>query len=137
MPEGQVLEFSAVTKRFGAVTAVDGFTARVQPGRVTGFLGPNGAGKTTTLRVLLGLVRASEGTATFGGTRYADLEDPASKVGASLEASFHPGRTARHHLGVVATAAGLPRTRAQQVLEQVGLDQYADRRVGGYSLGMR
>ena len=137
MAAGTPIEVSGLTKRFGAVTAVEDLTFSVQPGRVTGFLGPNGAGKTTTLRVLLGLARATAGTATFGGVRYADLERPATKVGASLEASFHPGRTARNHLAVVATAAGLPRTRVQQVLDQVGLDQYADRRVGGYSLGMR
>ena len=71
MPHGQSLEFSGVTKRFGAITAVDGLTARVEPGRVTGFLGPNGAGKTTTLRILLGLVRATDGHATIGGRRYA------------------------------------------------------------------
>jgi ABC-2 type transport system ATP-binding protein len=137
MTAGTPIEVTGLTKRFGAFTAVEDLSFTVQPGRVTGFLGPNGAGKTTTLRVLLGLVRATAGTATFGGTRYADLERPATKVGAALEASFHPGRTARHHLAVVATAAGIARTRVQQVLDQVGLGEYADRRVGGYSLGMR
>ncbi|QIG39244.1 ABC transporter ATP-binding protein [Microbacterium sp. 4R-513] len=138
MPEGQVLEFSAVTKRFGAVTAVDGFTARVEPGRVTGFLGPNGAGKTTTLRILLGLVRATQGTATIGGVPYAKLKNPLQSVGAVLEASsFHPGRTAANHLKVYAQAAGLPSSRIEEALGLVGLGDVADRKVGGYSLGMR
>src|SRR6478736_3889665 len=138
MPEGQLLEFSAVTKRFGAVTAVDGFTARVEPGRVTGFLGPNGAGKTTTLRILLGLVRATEGTATIGGVPYAKLKNPLQTVGAVLEASsFHPGRTAANHLKVYAQAAGLPGARVDEALGLVGLADVAGRKVGGYSLGMR
>jgi len=138
MPEGQLLEFSAVTKRFGAVTAVDGFTARVEPGRVTGFLGPNGAGKTTTLRILLGLVRATEGGATIGGVPYAKLKNPLQTVGAVLEASsFHPGRTAANHLKVYAQAAGLPGARVDEALGLVGLADVAGRKVGGYSLGMR
>ena len=138
MPEGQVLEFSAVTKRFGAVTAVDGFTARVEPGLVTGFLGPNGAGKTTTLRVLLGLVRANSGTATIGGVPYAKLANPLQSVGAVLEASsFHPGRTAANHLKVYAQAAGLPASRVDEALGLVGLADVAGRKVGGYSLGMK
>ncbi|WP_457099476.1 ATP-binding cassette domain-containing protein [Microbacterium sp. P5_E9] len=138
MPEGQVLEFSAVTKRFGAVTAVDGFTARVEPGLVTGFLGPNGAGKTTTLRVLLGLVRATSGTATIGGLPYAKLANPLQSVGAVLEASsFHPGRTAANHLKVYAQAAGLPASRVDEALGLVGLADVAGRKVGGYSLGMK
>ena len=95
MPQGQVLEFSGLTKRFGAVSAVDGLTARVEPGLVTGFLGPNGAGKTTSLRMLLGLVRPTSGSATIGGRRYADIDRPLQTVGAALEASsFHPGRSA-------------------------------------------
>src|SRR3546814_18857996 len=95
MPEGQVLEFSGVTKRFGSVTAVSDLTTRIEPGQVTGFLGPNGAGKTTTLRILLGLVRPTAGTATIGGVPYAELRRPLPSVGAVLEASsFHPGRPA-------------------------------------------
>jgi ABC-2 type transport system ATP-binding protein len=138
MLEGQVLEFSGVTKRFGAVTAVDGFTARVEPGQVTGFLGPNGAGKTTTLRILLGLVRSTEGTATIGGVPYAKLSQPLRGVGAVLEASsFHPGRTAANHLKVYAQAAGLPKSRVDEALALVGLGDVAGRKVGGYSLGMR
>ncbi len=138
MPEGQVLEFSGVTKRFGAVTAVDGFTARVEPGRVTGFLGPNGAGKTTTLRMLLGLVRPTSGSATIGGIPYARLKDPLRSVGAVLEASsFHPGRTGANHLKVYAHAAGLPDVRVDETLAMVGLADVGGRKVGGYSLGMR
>ena len=137
MKSGIPIEISGLSKRFGAVTAVDNLTFTVEPGRVTGFLGPNGAGKTTTLRVLLGLVRASAGSATFGGTRYRDLPTPLETVGAALDANFHPGRSARNHLKVYATAAGLPGARVPVVLEQVGLAEFADRRVGGFSLGMR
>ena len=137
MKSGIPIEISGLSKRFGAVSAVDDLSFTVEPGRVTGFLGPNGAGKTTTLRVLLGLVRASAGTATFGGTPYRDLARPLETVGAALDANFHPGRSARNHLKVYATAAGLPGSRVPVVLEQVGLAEFADRRVGGYSLGMR
>lgn len=138
MPEGQVLEFSGIAKRFGAVTAVEGLSARVEPGRVTGFLGPNGAGKTTTLRMLLGLVRPTSGTATIGGVPYAKLRKPLQTVGAVLEASsFHPGRSAAQHLTVYARAAGIGRARVEETLALVGLADVAGRRVGGYSLGMR
>ena len=138
MPEGQVLEFSGITKRFGAVTAVSDFSARVEPGRVTGFLGPNGAGKTTTLRVLLGLVRPTSGSATIGGVAYASLHQPLQTVGAVLEASsFHPGRTAANHLKVYAQAAGLPLARVDETLALVGLADVGGRKVGGFSLGMR
>ena len=138
MPDGQVLEFSGLTKRFGALTAVDRFTARVEPGRVTGFLGPNGAGKTTTMRMLLGLVRASDGTATVGGTPYAQLRRPLQTVGAALEASsFHPGRTAAAHLTALAQASDVPVSRVDETLGLVGLADAGGRKVGGFSLGMR
>ncbi|PPL19643.1 ABC transporter ATP-binding protein [Microterricola pindariensis] len=138
MPIGVPIEFAGVTKRFGAVNAVNDLSFTVEPGRVTGFLGPNGAGKTTSLRMLLGLVRPTSGTATFGGVPYRQLPNPLTAVGAALEAaSFHPGRTARNHLGVYAAAAGLDKARVDIVLGKVGLSEYADRRVGGYSLGMR
>ncbi len=137
MTQGQTLVFDGVTKRFGDVEAVSGLDFRVEPGRVTGFLGPNGAGKTTTLRMLLGLVAATSGTATIGGKRYRDLDRPMHVVGASLEAAFHPGRSGRDHLAVVATAAGIPLSRVDAVLAQTGMSSYAARRVGGYSLGMR
>jgi ABC-2 type transport system ATP-binding protein len=126
------------TKRFGGVVAVDDLTFEVGAGRVTGFLGPNGAGKTTTLRALLGLVRPTSGRALVNGVPYAELSEPAGVVGAVLESTgFHPGRTARHHLRIVATEAGIPPSRVEEVLEQVGLVPDADRRVGGYSMGMR
>jgi len=138
MPEGLALEFSGLTKRFGAVTAVSDFTAHVEPGLVTGFLGPNGAGKTTTLRVLLGLVRPTAGTATIGGLPYAKLKQPLQTVGAVLEASsFHPGRSGAAHLKAYAQAASLPTSRVDEVLGLVGLADAAGRKVGGYSLGMR
>lgn len=138
MPEGHVLEFTDVTKRFGPIAAVDSLTARVEPGTVTGFLGPNGAGKTTSLRMLLGLVHPTSGTVTIGGKRYAELSRPLQTVGAALEASsFHPGRTAANHLKVYAQAAGLPTARVDEVLGQVGLADVAGRKAGGFSLGMR
>lgn len=138
MATSTTIDIQGLSKSFGSVRAVDDLSFSVRPGEVTGFLGPNGAGKTTTLRMLLGLVTPSAGTATIGGIRYRDLPSPLTTVGTALEASsFHPGRSARNHLAVYATAAGIPVSRADEVLSQVGLDQYADRRVGGYSLGMR
>jgi ABC-2 type transport system ATP-binding protein len=133
-----VVSVDHLSKSFGAVQAVDDLTFDVLPGRVTGFLGPNGAGKTTTLRLLLGLVEPSSGTATVGGRRYRDLERPLRTVGAALEAaSFHPGRTAHDHLRVYAPQAGVPDARAAEVLDLVGLGAARDRRVGEFSLGMR
>jgi ABC-2 type transport system ATP-binding protein len=127
-----------LSKRFGAVLAVDSVTFAVQPGRVTGFLGPNGAGKTTTLRCLLGLVAPTSGSARIGEVAYRQLPRPIQTVGAALEASgFHPGRTGRNHLRVQTAAAGLPDSRADECLDLVGLGEAARRRVGGYSLGMR
>jgi ABC-2 type transport system ATP-binding protein len=127
-----------LSKRFGDVVAVDRLGFEVEEGTVVGFLGPNGAGKTTTLRMLLGLVTPTAGSATIHGLPYRELPDPVRQVGALLEASgFHPGRTARNHLLVAATADGLPPGRADQVLAQVGLADAARRRVGGFSLGMR
>ena len=127
-----------LTKRYGPVLAVDNLSFAVPAGRVTGFLGPNGAGKTTTLRILLGLVHPTSGAATFSGGRYEDLVDPARRVGAVLEAtSFHPGRRARQHLEILATAAGIPLSRVDPTLERVGRAGAGHRRVGGVSLGMR
>ncbi|MGJ6979202.1 ABC transporter ATP-binding protein [Aestuariimicrobium soli] len=138
MPDPLMLEFTGLTKRFGAVPALTDLSARVEPGRVTGFLGPNGAGKTTSLRILLGLVRATSGSATIGGRTYADLADPLRTVGAALEASsFHPGRSGANHLRVYARAAGIGDARVDEVLDLVGLADAAGRKVGGYSLGMR
>jgi ABC-2 type transport system ATP-binding protein len=127
-----------LTKQYKSLRAVDDLSFTVRAGRVTGFLGPNGAGKTTTLRMLLNLVTPSAGTATFGGRRYADLEQPLRHVGAVLEASSaHKGRTGINHLRVICAAAGLPRRRADEVLELVGLTPAAKRKFKGYSLGMR
>lgn len=132
------IEFHGLSKRFGNVQAVHDLSFSVQLGRVTGFLGPNGAGKSTTLRTLLGLIRPNAGTATFGGTPYEQLEHPSAHVGAVLEeASFHPGRSGRNHLRILAAAGSHPESRVGEVLEQVGLSGAADRRVKGYSMGMR
>jgi ABC-2 type transport system ATP-binding protein len=133
-----VIDVQGLSKRFGGVTAVDRLTFTVEPGTVVGFLGPNGAGKTTTLRMLLGLVTPDEGTATINGLAYRDLPDPLHQVGAVLEASgYHPGRTARGHLRVQALAGRADESRIEDVLDLVGLAAAADRRVGGFSLGMR
>ncbi|MDR1807001.1 MAG: ABC transporter ATP-binding protein [Propionibacteriaceae bacterium] len=133
-----MIEVSHLTKRFGALVAVDDLSFQVQPGRVTGFLGPNGAGKTTTLRVGLGLVRATAGAVTFDGVPYGKLRRPLRRVGAALEASsFHPGRTAREHLRCLAPQAGVKADRCDEVLDLVGLTAAADKRVKGFSLGMR
>jgi ABC-2 type transport system ATP-binding protein len=133
-----MISIQGLTKSFGRVRAVDDLSFTVPPGQVTGFLGPNGAGKTTTLRALLGLVRPDEGSALIDGVGYADLPAPVSTVGAVLEATaFHPGRTARVHLRALCLAAGLPTTRVADVLDTVDLTDAADRRVGGFSLGMR
>ena len=132
------VELNGLTKTFGDVVAVDDVSAVALPGQVTALLGPNGAGKTTTLRILLGLVAPSRGTATFGGKRYDELTNPVRQVGAALEASgCHPGRTALDHLRVLATAAGLSKDAPERVLAETGLAADARRRVGGFSLGMR
>lgn len=135
---GVQISVRGLTKLFGDIRAVDSLTFEVPAGRVTGFLGPNGAGKTTTLRMLLGLVRPTGGTALIGGRQYANLAAPRRTVGAVLEATgFHPGRTGRNHLRIAAGASGFGATRIGDVLDLVGLRRDADRRVGGYSLGMR
>lgn len=135
--EGSALRLRGLTKTYGPVRAVDGLDVDVLPGRVTGLLGPNGSGKTTTLRMLLGLAKPDAGTATIGGRRYTDIPRPGRVVGASLEASFHPGRSGRAHLRTLAPSIGVDDARVDAVLEQVGLTHAADRRAGGYSLGMR
>jgi ABC-2 type transport system ATP-binding protein len=132
------IEISEISKRFGSVQAVSDLSFEVQAGRVTGFLGPNGAGKSTTIRMLLGLVRIDAGTALIDGRTYGDLEEPSRHVGAVLEdASFHPGRSGRNHLRILAAAGGHPPGRVNEVLEIVGIADAADRRVSGYSMGMR
>ncbi len=128
-----------LTKVFGGkVRAVDQLSFTVEPGSVTGFLGPNGAGKTTTLRMVLGLVRPTSGSATISGLPYKALPNPISHVGAALESSsFHPARSGRNHLRIECIAAGIPLTRADEVLDMVGLGTAGKRKVRGYSLGMR
>ena len=140
VPSGMpsAIEVHRLSKHFGPISAVNDLSFEVAPGRVTGFLGPNGSGKTTTLRILLGLVSTSEGTATFGGRRYVDIERPIHHVGAVLEAtSFHPGRRASDHLLSVAVGAGIPVSRVDETLDLVGLTDVARRRVGKFSMGMR
>jgi ABC-2 type transport system ATP-binding protein len=127
-----------LTKQFGPVAAVQNLSFTVEPGSVTGFLGPNGAGKTTTLRMLLGLVTPTAGSTLINGRPFNQLGNPARVVGAVLEAQgFHPKRTARNHLRVYAAAIGVPDQRADQVLQLVGLGAAADRKAGGFSLGMK
>jgi ABC-2 type transport system ATP-binding protein len=133
-----MIEVAGLTKRFGDLVAVDDLSFAAAAGRVTALLGPNGAGKTTTFRVLLGLARPAAGRALIDGRPYAELDSPRQTLGAVLESSgFHPARTGRDHLRVVATAAGIARNRVDELLAFVGLARAADRRVGGYSLGMR
>ena len=133
-----ILEARGLTKRFGDVAAVRDLSFAVEAGSVTGFLGPNGAGKTTTLRLFLGLAKPTSGEALVFGRRFADLDRPARRVGAVLEAAdVHPGRTGRDHLRVLAAAARVSPGRIAEVLALVDLESAADRRVAGYSLGMR
>lgn len=131
------IEVTGLSKTFGTVHAVQNLSFTAQPGRVTGFLGPNGSGKTTTLSMLLGLARPDAGTATIGGKRYDELEHPALTVGASLSANFHAAHTGRAHLDIARRAIGVDRGRVDEVLSLVGLTDAADRKAGGYSLGMR
>ncbi|GAA3800579.1 hypothetical protein GCM10022403_038580 [Streptomyces coacervatus] len=133
-----VLGLRGLTKRFGTMTAVEDVSFEVRSGRVVGLLGRNGAGKTTSLRMLLGLTRATAGTATVFGHPYQDLPRAAHRVGVSMDGiNPLPGTTARRELRVWARALGLPSSRADEVLGQVGLDDRADRRVKGYSTGMK
>jgi ABC-2 type transport system ATP-binding protein len=134
----QAIEVSGLTKRFGEVLAVDDLSFTVDEGRIVGFLGPNGAGKTTTLRMLLGLVNPTAGTSTVFGTPYRQLDDPVHTVGAVLDGGMlHPGRTGRNHLLALTKEAGIAAPRVDELLELVALTDAANRRAGGYSLGMR
>ncbi|NYK12000.1 ATP-binding cassette domain-containing protein [Leifsonia naganoensis] len=132
-----MIQLDRLTKRFGPKTAVDGITATVQPGKVTGFLGPNGAGKSTTMRMIMGLDRPTSGGAIVNGKRYADLRSPLTEVGALLDAkAVHTGRTAYGHLLAMAATHGIPKSRVHEVIGLTGLDSVASKRVGGFSLGM-
>ena len=137
LPLGKIV-VSGLTKQYKDVKAVDDLSFVVHPGRVTGFLGPNGAGKTTTLRMLLGLITPAAGTATIGGVRYADLDQPIRRVGGTLEASAaHKARRGRDHLRIICRSAGIPLARADEVLDLVGLTPVGHRKFREYSLGMR
>jgi ABC-2 type transport system ATP-binding protein len=132
-----MIEVNQLSKRYGDKLAVDHLSFVVEPGRVTGFLGPNGAGKSTTMRLILGLDHPNTGIATIGGRRYRDLVEPLRVVGALLEAkAVHTGRSAYHHLLVLAQTQGLPRRRVEEVIDLVGLRDVANKRAGGFSLGM-
>lgn len=133
-----MIEVCGLTKRYGEVLAVDDLTFGVRAGEVTGFLGPNGAGKSTTLRMILGLDAASSGTATVQGRPYSAQPAPLEAVGALLDpGAVLPSRTAFHHLLALAAGNGIPRSRVDQVLAEVGLEKVARRRAGTFSLGMR
>jgi ABC-2 type transport system ATP-binding protein len=131
------LNVEHLTKSYGDDVAVDDLSFTVEPGRVTGFLGPNGAGKSTTMKILLDLASADRGSASIGGTRYRELSDPARTVGVILEHAYHPARSGRNHLRVLADSTGIPVSRVDEMLDLVGLNEASDRAAGAYSLGMR
>jgi len=133
-----MITVSGLTKKYGDRTVVDQVSFDLEPGTVTGFLGPNGAGKTTTMRMMTSLVAPTAGSAVIDGKLYAELPNPGAVVGTLLDASaVHPGRTGRTHLRLLASAVGVPASRVDEVLGMVGLADAANRRIGGYSLGMR
>ena len=133
-----MITVSGLTKKYGDRTVVDQVSFELEPGTVTGFLGPNGAGKTTTMRMITGLVPNSGGQALVAGKPYNDLPNPGAVMGTLLDAgAVHPGRTGRMHLRLLASALGVPHTRADEMLELVGLSDAGGRRIAGYSLGMR
>ncbi len=136
--EQHTLAVERLTKRYGDHTVVDDLTFTVEPGKVTGFLGPNGSGKSTTMKMMLDLATADRGRATIAGQRYRELPNPSRIVGAMIESdAFHPGRSGRNHLRILADATGVPLRRVDEVLEEVGLTHAAGRHAGAYSLGMR
>lgn len=126
-----------LTKTYGTRRAVDDLSFEVHSGRVTGFVGPNGSGKSTTMRMMVGLTRPDEGHVHYNGVPYHHLHRPIATIGAALDASAHPGRTARNHLRTMCAASGLPASRADAALDEVGIASVAEQRVGGFSLGMR
>ncbi|MGV8841247.1 MAG: ABC transporter ATP-binding protein [Bauldia sp.] len=132
-----MIKASALTKRYGTKTAVDGVSFEVGAGRVTGFLGPNGAGKSTTMRMIVGLDRPTSGSVTVNGKPYAEHRAPLREVGALLDAkAAHPGRSAYHHLLALARTHGIPARRVREVIDIVGLKDVAEKRAGAFSLGM-
>jgi len=133
-----MIRVRGLTKRYGAVLAVDDLSFDVEPGKVTGFLGPNGAGKSTTMRMMLGLDRPTAGESLVNGRPFATFAEPLREVGALLDpGSVHAGRSGRNHLRVAARTNGIPERRVEQVIDEVGLGGAASRRIKGYSLGMR
>ena len=138
MSNEEMIAVRGISKTFGTHKVVQDVTFAVHQGRVTGFVGPNGAGKSTTMRMMVGLVTPEQGDIRFAGVPFRQLPHPARTVGVVLDArSMHPGRTARQHLRALAALGRLPLARTEVVLREVGLAAAADRRVGGYSLGMR
>ncbi len=132
-----MIEAIGLTKRYGPTTALDHASFTVAPGKVTGFLGPNGAGKSTTMRMVVGLDRPTAGTVTVNGKHYAEHAAPLHEVGVLLDAkAVHRGRSARNHLRALAATHGIGRARVEEVIELTGLGSVADKRVGGFSLGM-
>ncbi len=132
------LAFEALTKRFGAMLALDDVTFTAPPGAVTALVGPNGSGKTTLMRAALGLASPTSGQVLVAGQPYRRLDGPLTRIGALLDAgAVNPGLTGRTHLRWLAAAGGLPAGRADVLLERVGLGSAARRRVGDWSLGMR
>ncbi|HWF25566.1 MAG TPA: ABC transporter ATP-binding protein [Solirubrobacteraceae bacterium] len=132
-----MIEASHLTKRYGEKTAVDDLGFTVKPGIITGFLGPNGSGKSTTMRLILGLDAPTGGEVTVDGRAYRDYPAPLHEVGVLLEArSVHTGRSAYHHLLALAQTHGIPRSRVQELISLVGLDEVARKRAGQFSLGM-
>jgi ABC-2 type transport system ATP-binding protein len=132
-----MLTIDHLTKKYDGTVAIDDLNFDVKPGVVTGFLGPNGSGKSTTMRIILGLDHATKGRATIDGKKYEDLKSPLREVGALLDAkAVHPGRTARNHLRALAVSNRIKKSRIDEVLEFTGIASVADKKVGGYSLGM-
>jgi len=133
-----MIQVQHLSRRFGSIPALDDLTFEVRPGVITGFLGPNGAGKSTAMRTMVGLTTPSSGRALIEGRPYRELREPLRTVGAVLDGNgFHPARTAGSHLGYLAAANRLPKTRVHEVLGLTGLEAVAGRRVGRFSLGMR
>ena len=132
-----MIEAEQLSKRYGSKQAVSDVTFQVKPGQVTGFLGPNGAGKSTTMRMLVGLDKPSAGTATINGKNYREMQAPLREVGVLLDAkAVHTGRTARNHLRAMAATHGIPNSRVDEVIGLTGLEAVANKRAGGFSLGM-
>jgi ABC-2 type transport system ATP-binding protein len=139
-PDGNplVIETHGLSKHFGPQKAVDGLTMSVPAGCITGFVGPNGAGKTTTIRMLLGLIRPSAGSATVLSKPIAHPRTYLPRVGALIESpAFYPSLSGRKNLQVLAHLGGFSRARIDQVLEMVDLSSRAKDLVGKYSLGMK